>query len=119
MALNNERVIECLNQVERNAGAIYVREQLDGEWRNVSLIELPTHLAIKHTCRIVRKMVFLEERREMRSVTVYMSTSTLENAIETLLNAGCFETREKAVENAAKRLEHVFPVEVTEEFHPA
>ena len=56
----------------------------------------------------------------MRSVTIYMSTSTLENAIEILLNAGyCFRKREEAVDYAARHLEHVFPIQVTEEFHPA
>lgn len=64
--MHNERVIELLNRVEHNAGAIYVRECIDGEWRNLSLIELPTHLAIKHTCRIVRSVL----RHEQARVTV-------------------------------------------------
>lgn len=36
--------------------------------------------------------------------TIYMSTSTLENAVETLLNAGCFEHYDDAKETAARRL---------------
>lgn len=52
--MENERIIHLLNQVERNAGAIYIREYIDGEWRNVPLLDLPTHLAIKHICRLVR-----------------------------------------------------------------
>lgn len=52
----------------------------------------------------------------MRSVTVYMSTSTLENAVEVLLSAAnCFEKREDADETAERHGEHVFPVEVKEE----
>ena len=48
------RIIRLINQIERNAGSLLVREQINGEWTNVPLIELPTHLAIQHVCRIVR-----------------------------------------------------------------
>ena len=41
-----------------------------------------------------------------------MSTSDLENAVETLLNAGCFEHRADAEETAARHFEHVFPITV-------
>lgn len=46
--------------------------------------------------------------------TIYMSTSDFESCVETLLNAGCFEHREDAVETAARHFEHVFPVTVGE-----
>lgn len=46
--------------------------------------------------------------------TIYMSTSTFENAVETLLNAGCFENRVDAEETAARHFEHVFPVTVAD-----
>lgn len=44
--------------------------------------------------------------------TIYMSTSDLENAVQTLLNAGCLENRSEAEKRAARQLEHVFPVTV-------
>lgn len=51
-----------------------------------------------------------------RSAMVYMSTSTLENAVDVLTSAGnCFERREDADETAARHGEHVFPIEVKEE----
>ena len=34
--------------------------------------------------------------------TIYLSTSTLENAVQILLNAGCVERREDALDAAAK-----------------
>lgn len=50
----------------------------------------------------------------MRSQTIFLSTSTFENAVETLLNAGCFEHEEDAKETAVRHFEHVFPIEVRE-----
>ena len=47
-------VIEFLDRVEQHADAIYVRERIGGEARNVSLLELPTHLAVQHVCRMLR-----------------------------------------------------------------
>lgn len=44
--------------------------------------------------------------------TIYISTSDFENAVETLLNAGCFENRIDAEETAARHFETVFPVTV-------
>lgn len=46
--------------------------------------------------------------------TIYLSTSDLENAVATLLNAGCIEKRADAEKVAARQLEHVFPVTVGE-----
>lgn len=46
--------------------------------------------------------------------TIYMSTSTFENCVETLLNAGCFENESDAEETAARHFETVFPVQVSE-----
>ena len=47
------RMIRLINQISRNAGSIMVRDQIDGEWVNVPLIEMPTHLAIQHVCQIL------------------------------------------------------------------
>lgn len=44
--------------------------------------------------------------------TIYMSTSTFQNCVEILLNAGCFENRVDAEETAARHFEHVFPVTI-------
>lgn len=52
--MTTEQMIQLVNQVERNAGAILVRESIDGQVGNFSLLDLPTHLAIQHTCRIFR-----------------------------------------------------------------
>lgn len=56
----------------------------------------------------------LGETGGMRSQTIFLSTSTFENAVETLLNAGCFEHEEDAKETAVRHFEHVFPIEIRE-----
>lgn len=48
--------------------------------------------------------------------TIYMSTSDLENAVATLLNAGCIENRSDAEKVADRQLEHVFPITVGDPF---
>ena len=52
--MNNQKLIDLVNQIEQSAGSLIVRERVNDEWQNVSLIELPAHLAIKHICRILR-----------------------------------------------------------------
>ena len=49
--------------------------------------------------------------------TIYLSTSTLENAVQILLNAGCFERRDDALDAAQKRFEHVFRIQVLFDAH--
>lgn len=51
------RVIELLDRIEQHTDEIYVREIIygkHGNFRNISLLELPTHLAIRHICRMLR-----------------------------------------------------------------
>ena len=43
---------------------------------------------------------------------IWMSTSTLENAVALLLNCGCLERRENAEEAAEHHFEHVFRVTI-------
>ena len=52
--MTNQKILELVNQIEQNAGSIFVREQINGEWQNTSLLEMPAHLAIRHVCRILR-----------------------------------------------------------------
>ena len=47
-------IIRLINQIERNAGSLLVREQVNGEWGNFALVDLPAHLAIRHVCRLLR-----------------------------------------------------------------
>lgn len=49
------------------------------------------------------------------SVTIYMSTSTLENAVQILLNAGCIERHEDVEKFAEVHLEHIFDITVKQE----
>ena len=49
------RMIHLIDQIEQNAGAIVVRELIDGQSVNVPLIEMPTHLAIQQVCKILRE----------------------------------------------------------------
>ena len=48
----------------------------------------------------------------MERRVIYMSTSTLENAVETILNANAFERLEDAEETAHRHFEHVFRITV-------
>ena len=43
---------------------------------------------------------------------IWMSTSTLENAVETILNANAFERREDAEETARRHFEHLFRITI-------
>ena len=52
--MTNQKILELVNQIEQNAGSIFVREQINGEWQNTSLLEMPAHLAIRHVCRLLR-----------------------------------------------------------------
>lgn len=86
--MDNERIIQLLNQVERNAGALYVRECIDGEWRNVPLLELPTHLAIKHTCKIVRTRLEAEGRPTAFAEDVRLVEEMFARRIVSLISEG-------------------------------
>lgn len=59
--MSNERIIQLINQVQRNAGCIPVCERIDGELRRITLLDLPTDRAIHHTCEIVRAVLRNED----------------------------------------------------------
>lgn len=49
--MDTQKLLECLDRIERNADAIYVRHHN----RNCRLSELPTKLAIEWVCMFVRR----------------------------------------------------------------
>lgn len=48
------RILASIDRIEKHADSIYVLEIIDDEFRKVSLLKLPTHLAIRHICQMLR-----------------------------------------------------------------
>lgn len=65
METSEVKTVEQLaNYISLNKGSIYVREQVNGKWGAYSLAELPTGLAIDHTCRFIQQGIVPVRIRE-------------------------------------------------------
>lgn len=53
----SEDLIEVIDLIEREAASIAVREQVNGQFGNFYLTELPAELAIRHVCNILRTRI--------------------------------------------------------------
>jgi hypothetical protein len=55
--MDYQTLMAILDRFEQHSAEIFVRERINGEYKNVALDELPTKTAIRHVCRMLREQV--------------------------------------------------------------